>query len=203
VGISELFAPGFVVRTGPIDPETPLHPEEAVYVERAVAKRRNEFATGRALARSALTELGFPDFVLRPDSERAPIWPEGITGSISHSSTQAIVVAGREADLGSIGVDIEDERELEPRLWRILFTPEEIAYLETAPEMGLVFFSAKEALYKAQYPRTRRFVAYREAVLRVVGPALLECSLDDLVVPARFDRSNHAVVSAVQITAPR
>jgi 4'-phosphopantetheinyl transferase EntD len=62
---------------------SPLYPEEAVHVERAVEKRRRDFALGRACARRALAVLDDrPPTAILVGEERAPVWPEGIVGSI-------------------------------------------------------------------------------------------------------------------------
>ena len=67
---------------------------EAASIVDAVPKRRREFATARALAREGLERFfGLHDFNLLNDKDRAPIWPQGIAGSLSHSSTRAWVDA--------------------------------------------------------------------------------------------------------------
>ncbi|MGX9147748.1 hypothetical protein [Mesorhizobium sp. 128a] len=49
-------------------------------------RRRREFGWGRHHAREALRHLGFaPVAILSRD--RAPLWPSGVVGSISHSSS--------------------------------------------------------------------------------------------------------------------
>src|SRR3569623_1114660 len=81
------------------DEPQPIHPDEAQQVAGAVAKRRVEFAAGRACARRALTRLGIRDFVLKNGAARAPRWPRGVVGSISHAGAipggRCGVVVGR------------------------------------------------------------------------------------------------------------
>jgi hypothetical protein len=59
--VHSLFPPGVAVavRREPGDPAD-LLPGEAVYVAKAVPKRINEFAAGRACARRALATFGMP-----------------------------------------------------------------------------------------------------------------------------------------------
>ncbi len=170
--LEALFDPRVVVRTAPIDAVNVarLSPREAAAVERAGAKRKQEYATGRVLARAALAELGIEGFELLNGEDRCPLWPEGIAGTVSHSATRAVVAVGRQHEVGTLGVDIEHRSVLERRLWGMTLLPEEVAYLEARREaeqggLALVLFSFKEALYKAQYPRSREYMGF--SALRV------------------------------------
>jgi 4'-phosphopantetheinyl transferase EntD len=69
-----------------------------------------------------------------------------------------------------LGIDLEWIGRVERDHYSELFTPSEIAAIEAAPveERSLIttcFFSAKEAIYKAQYPLTGQFVAFSEVSL--------------------------------------
>src|SRR5215469_16812348 len=75
----------------------PLRPAEAAIVARAVEKRRAEFATGRACAHAALDAWGAPDAPLLPGPDRAPLWPDGFVGSISHARGACAAVAAPRA----------------------------------------------------------------------------------------------------------
>jgi enterobactin synthetase component D len=149
------------------DWEGALTSSERALVERAVDKRRREFATGRRLARAALAELGMREVELLNGRDRAPLWPHGVSGSISHSDHCAVVAVAH-ARHGTLGVDVEHRSELKRELWSSVFLEREIATLDACFEepvrgrMALVLFSAKEALYKAQYPRTSTFMGFHE-----------------------------------------
>ena len=69
--------------TGSAEPD-PLFPEEEALLLRAVSKRRNEFALSRTCARRALANIGVAPCSILRTSDRAPIWPSGIVGSITH-----------------------------------------------------------------------------------------------------------------------
>jgi hypothetical protein len=56
-------------------------------IARAVARRRDEFTTGRRLAHEALARLGCVAASLPPDRDRVPRWPESFVGTISHSGS--------------------------------------------------------------------------------------------------------------------
>lgn len=144
-----------------------LSEREARAMAGMVEKRRREFATARVLARKGLERFfGVPGFDLLNAPDRAPVWPSGVTGSIAHSHTRAWVALVDSA-FGTVGIDGEDRDELGRNLWHLTLRDEEAAYLETlldASSRGrraLAIFSAKEALYKAQYPRSGSFMDYK------------------------------------------
>ena len=60
--------------------EDDLTPGERELVAKAVDSRRREFSTGRVLARDLLRELGSETAELLRDSDRVPVWPEGVGG---------------------------------------------------------------------------------------------------------------------------
>ena len=120
----------------------------------AVPKRRSEFLAGRVCAALALRAAGQPMHVSR--TGRAPIWPPGVTGSISHSDTRAIAVVSLTHT--AIGVDCETimQDALAQRLQPSLISPAEAQLCPpTLPFASFltVVFSAKEALYKALSPQ--------------------------------------------------
>lgn len=162
-----LFGPDIVTLTGPVDDAAvaELTSREAETLLRAVDKRRREFATGRRLARRALAQVGVHGFDLLNGDDRAPIWPPDIAGSITHCDTRAVVAVARRSEVGTFGVDIEHRAGLPQRLWRMTMLPEEVAFLDAQPaaereRWALYLFSAKEALYKAQYPVSRTYMGF-------------------------------------------
>jgi 4'-phosphopantetheinyl transferase EntD len=153
--------------------DAPLYPEEAVHVARAVAKRRAEYAAGRACARAALTALGTPAGPIPRDPERgAPVWPEGVVGSITHCDGYRAAAVARATDILTIGIDAEPHGPLpEGVLDIILATDAERAALadltaaDPATHWDRLLFSAKETVYKAWYPYHRRMLDFTEAEL--------------------------------------
>lgn len=132
---------------------------ERTTIQHAVPRRQREFAAGRAAARVAMEQVSSPPAPLHVGQDRAPVWPAGLVGSIAHSSRVCVAVAAWRNAVCSIGIDIEDDAPLEPNLWPIICTPEEIAGLHTLPEKQrghrvTQIFCAKEAYYKWQYPLT-------------------------------------------------
>lgn len=155
--VKALFdAPVAVAATDPRRPQPAPLDGEAAHLTRAIAKRQQEFAAGRAMAREAMEILaGTPVSMPIPVAEdRAPIWPAGWQGSISHKSTLCMAVAGRSGAL--LGLDLEEDTPLAQDLIPTICTEQEIAPFAGPNEASWakLIFSAKEAAYKAQYPLT-------------------------------------------------
>jgi 4'-phosphopantetheinyl transferase EntD len=157
---------GTAVAVDLIGPAAPFDAVEAEAVARAIPARRDSFATGRRLARGALTQLGCNPSGLPPDGDGVPCWPEGFLGSISHSDNLCIALAGREAELAGIGVDIERTGRVRPGLARHICRPD-----ETDAQMPIALrFVAKEAFIKACFPRTRCLLGFQEVRIDASGP---------------------------------
>lgn len=121
----------------------PLVGAEAELVARAVPRRRAEFSAGRSAARAA---LAMPDQEIHRAETRAPIWPEGWCGSISHSAERCVAVAARTCDLAGVGVDLEPDVPLDAALRDTILRPEEG---QATAAQAIRVFSMKEAVYKA------------------------------------------------------
>lgn len=137
-------------------------------------KRRREFAAGRQCARSALRQCAVVDFALLNGSDRCPIWPEGIVGSITHADGMAAAVVAPDHRFASVGLDAERRDRVGEDLWSRLFVPAELEWLGNLevtrrPGAAALLFSAKEALYKCQYPLTRRWLDFHDVRLKVTG----------------------------------
>ncbi len=155
------------------DDESDLHPDERALVERAVDKRRREFAAGRRCARTLLAQLGHPGRPLLRNDDRTPRWPDELVGSISHSAELCVVAVARRATHASIGLDVEPDAALEPPIWKKICTPGELEHLVGAAppaERGRVarlVFSAKEATYKSVYPLMGKVFGFQDVELHV------------------------------------
>ncbi len=144
------------------------------HLARAVPKRRAEYLAGRVLARQLLAPLGFADFTLARGEDRAPQWPPGIAGALSHNSHTALCAVHRESGLGGVGLDVETLLSVEraEELWSAIVSPAEREALlgETLPFNALLTltFSAKESLFKALYPQVRCYFDFLDARMTAV-----------------------------------
>lgn len=148
------------------------HEAEHALVERAVAKRKHEFAAGRALAHALISRLGGADEPLLPGKGRAPAWPEGLVGSISHGAGLCVVAVAPQAQCSALGLDVEDAAPLKQKLWRHVLREEERAELaglsdDSAGRRAKLVFSAKECFYKALWPRLTRVLNFEDVRLTI------------------------------------
>jgi 4'-phosphopantetheinyl transferase EntD len=144
-----------------------LLPQEWAYIRGAVPARRAEFGTARVLARRALAALGLAGVALNPGRDRAPTWPAGVVGSITHTRGYCAVVLGRSPPLRSVGIDAEELRALDPGVVAMVLRPDERDWLREQPrtlqeDLAVIFFSAKEAYYKCQYPLSETFLDFQD-----------------------------------------
>lgn len=185
-----------------------IWPEEAQFVAQAVPKRQAEFAAGRSAARAAMRMLGGPDIAIPASADRAPSWPAGWHGSISHNDRWCLAAVTRGA--AHLGVDIEAATPLKPDLLSTICSPAEVARIAGADQgmLAKVVFSAKEAAYKAQYPLTETLFGFDhlDVVLaphdgrfqaRFVQPAGQFAAGD--VLQGRFATVRGQIVTAVTI----
>ncbi|MDK3019173.1 4'-phosphopantetheinyl transferase family protein [Pseudodonghicola flavimaris] len=161
-----------VAATDPRTPQPALWPEERAGLPRARPARLREFAAGRSAARHALAQLGLPPAAIAHGIDRAPVWPAGVVGSISHCSNACVAVLARAGRLSALGIDLEEEVALPLDLIPAICTPAEAARLALLPpaRRGLiakVIFSAKEAAYKAQFPLSGRLFGFQTLEVRL------------------------------------
>lgn len=141
--------PGLRIGIAPVSGVALLHPEEARAIAAAVPGRQAEFSAGRAAARMAMgANAAVP---MGPD--RAPVWPPGIVGSISHAGGWALAVVGA----GPIGADLELDEDLPDEVCETVLLPAERGLDRRRARL---VFSAKECAYKAQYPATRALFGF-------------------------------------------
>ena len=146
-----------------------LFPAEQAAIAKAVDKRRREFTSVRACARRALAQLGQPPAPLIPGERGAPGWPDGITGSMTHCDGYRAAVLARTSDLASIGLDAEPNLPLPDGVEKtIALTAElnhvaELARSQPGVCWDRLLFCAKEAVYKAWFPVTRRWLGFEQA----------------------------------------
>lgn len=119
----------------------------------ASAGRVAEFQAGRRAARRAMAALGVKPVSIPMASDRSPIWPSGLVGSISHCKGACLAVVSHADRIRGLGLDVEPMVDLPPDTWGIVLRPEEISAIGAdAGKLALQIFVAKEAVYKAQYP---------------------------------------------------
>jgi 4'-phosphopantetheinyl transferase EntD len=200
------------------DADDDLHPAERGLVANAVPKRRREFAAGRRAARELLASLGAAPGPLLRGADRAPVWPAGLVGSISHCDALCAVAVARTDAAAGVGIDVEPDLPIDEELWSRICTPAEVdQVLGDAPpaERGRVarlVFSAKEAFYKSVSAHVGRVLGFHEVTLQVdwrtgrfipgVGDAVARTLPGGRPPEGRFARRGGFLLTGATLAAP-
>jgi 4'-phosphopantetheinyl transferase EntD len=190
----ETLVPATVVaiETFTDEPGEKPFPGEEDLIANAVEDRRREFITARRCARAALRAFGLPDTPIRPGTSREPRWPTGMTGSITHCTGYRAAAVARTADVDLLGIDAEPNDPLPDGVAESITVPGELEMLDrlnrTYPgtHWGRLLFSAKESVYKAWFPVTRRWLDFEEARL-TIDPAAATFTATLLTDGTRID----------------
>lgn len=128
-------------------------------VRDAAPKRQIEYLAGRLCARQALQQLTGTPHVPGTAESKAPLWPSGTVGSITHSGDLAAALVAPAARYQGIGLDAERQLELAraERLAPQILTPDERSQMTALPasqraHFVTTAFSLKESLFKALFP---------------------------------------------------
>ncbi len=159
--------------TDPRAPMPRLMGDEVLAVEHVPAARAREFAAGRLAARKAMEMLGHIQRPVLQGPDRAPIWPPGLIGSITHSERDCLAVVSDDPEIRALGLDLDPAIPLDAATWPRVCTATEMAWLASLGPSQRGHFArlircAKEAVFKAQY-------------------ALAPCSLDYHAITLSFD----------------
>lgn len=147
-----------------------LYPQEEAAVARAVEKRRTEFRTTRTCARLALHRLGAPVRAIGVGLRGVPLWPDGVVGGLTHCAGYRAAAVAWASDVVALGVDAEPNEVLPDGVLDLVTVESERPHLAALPSSGGIcwerlLFSAKESVFKAWYPVTRRELAFDEAAV--------------------------------------
>lgn len=113
----------------PCAPMPRLIGDEVLALEGANATRARTFAAGRSAARAAMEQLGHvPRPILQGDTG-APIWPQGMTGSICHAPHDTLAAVTDDPAIRALGLKILSARALESACWPEICTIREMRWL--------------------------------------------------------------------------
>ncbi len=162
--IEALVPPGVATAVGDEIDLGGAHPAELALVDHAAPERRDHFLRGRACAHMALATVGLDGGPVLRDG-RAPAWPCGAVGSITHTDGYVAAVAAAGVTCRSIGIDAEQRLPLAARVAQRVHTHGELNHhrtLDPAIPWATIAFSIKESLYKAWNPLERRWLGHRD-----------------------------------------
>jgi 4'-phosphopantetheinyl transferase EntD len=191
--LRSLAADGVITGARPIreaDVGLLLAPEAAA-IERAVPKRRREFASGRVLLRSLIGTTA--PITVGPD--RAPVFPRGVSGSLAHDDRDAIA-AITHLDGVTLGVDIEPSTPLTATESELVLRPD-----EKNVDAHLAF-TLKEAAYKAWSSGHGRMLDHHDIRVFLGCGTFTATIVDDGVeIDGRYARTGDRWV-ALAVTRP-
>ncbi|MBI4237781.1 MAG: 4'-phosphopantetheinyl transferase superfamily protein [Deltaproteobacteria bacterium] len=140
--------------------------------------RRCEFLAGRYCAQQALQQIVSPPIPWIPAGhDRSPRWPDGIVGSITHTTDYVAAAVARSDRIGALGIDSESllPATVVREMAALVAYPEELAlFRSAAPSLAearvavTLCFSMKESLFKCLYPLTQRYVDFLSAQIIAV-----------------------------------
>lgn len=166
-----LGAPGLLLGHRLISPgdEHALLDEEAASIASPVIAVRRASGAARIVARQLLAQLGYHGVPLPRGASGAPVWPEGVSGSLAHDDEVAVAAVGMHRDFIAVGIDVEPAVALPPGMLALIATPQELRGSAGDPLRGKLLFAAKEAVYKAVYPLDRVFLEFRDIEVDLAG----------------------------------
>jgi len=151
---------------------TKLHAMEILWSHQFKSdQRRLEYISGRRCVHFAMEQAGFFNLPVLTNPDRSPNWPSSITGSITHSnSNAAALIASPSQYVKGLGIDIENlKRIVNPNISNHVLNPEEQNHWFTRKSTGLqnlkIIFSIKECIFKCFYPRHRIYLGFMDAVI--------------------------------------
>ena len=145
-------------------------------LSQAGRKRKADHLAGRIAAFHTLNRKTIPGI----GSSGEPLWPAGVSGSISHSGTQAVAIC-RENSL--VGIDCEaiivesEAREIQDG---VIDAQESRLLADSHFPFDLAFtlaFSAKESLFKALFPQVQAWMGFDSARVTALAADTLTLTL--------------------------
>lgn len=185
-----------------------LLPQEQKVVRDAVDVRKGEFGDARWCAHRALQELGLRDAPPIMKGERGmPLWPPGVTGSLTHTQGFRAAVVAYTNEVAAIGVDAEPAEALPQGVLGQIASQHEQQQVLSLQQAGMswadkLLFCAKEATYKCWFPLMRRELGFDQAEIDLKDDGTLVAYLLNQPSPVPFfegrwvNRAGYLIVSA-------
>ena len=144
-------------------------------LSRAVPRRQAQFRAGRYCAMRALEALdaGIDQRHVDRAPSGAPIWPVGVTGSITHTDDFASAAVASTTAVVSLGIDTERimSEQQAREVGHLVASSMELEHCRAAgigsPAAVTLVFSAKESIFKCLHPLVGRMFEFDD--VRLVG----------------------------------
>ncbi|BAB49214.1 4'-phosphopantetheinyl transferase family protein [Mesorhizobium japonicum] len=142
--------------------EAHLLPEEARSIPARQPAMRRASGAARWVAHRLLADTGISDLAIPRAPSGAPLWPNGIVGSLAHDDDMAVAAVAPVGGIVSLGIDVEPAEPLPDDIFAIVATGADRTGAADPRLAGRILFAAKEAVYKAAYPLDREVLGYED-----------------------------------------
>ncbi|TPK55962.1 4'-phosphopantetheinyl transferase superfamily protein [Mesorhizobium sp. B2-4-19] len=142
--------------------EAHLLPEEARSMPARQPAMRRASGAARWIAHRLLADAGISDLAIPRAPSGAPVWPDGIIGSLAHDDEMAVAAVAPVGGIVSLGIDVEPAEPLPDDIFAIVATGADRTGAADPRLAGRILFAAKEAVYKAAYPLDRQVLGYED-----------------------------------------
>jgi 4'-phosphopantetheinyl transferase EntD len=164
LGCSGALAIGF---DEPRDRTANLFDDERALAASLSGSRRDAFTTGRWLTQQLQQQVVGRASAVSRGADRAPVWPAGCLGSITHTQTLVAAAVIEESTASAIGIDLEQRKRVGEHLFPRVLTPAERDRMTALADdarrnCATLIFSAKESVYKALNPILKRYIGFQE-----------------------------------------
>jgi len=184
-----------------------LPAEEQALVNGAVDRRKADFGDSRWCAHQALKNFmdAHPPILRGPRG--MPLFPQGISGSLTHTPTVSVRHCWRHPSWASVGIDVEVARPLPEGVFNTITSLGEqrrihkVMRSEDLQLLDTVLFSAKEATYKTWFPLTHRFLDFDQADIDLRPDGTFTSYLLARPVPVPFIQGRWTIRNGYVITA--
>ncbi|WP_284273019.1 4'-phosphopantetheinyl transferase family protein [Mesorhizobium huakuii] len=142
--------------------EAHLLPDEARSIPARQPAMRRASGAARWIAHRLLADIGIGDLAIPRAPSGAPVWPEGIIGSLAHDDDMAVAAVAPVGGIVSLGIDVEPAEPLPDDIFAIVATGADRTGAADPRLAGRILFAAKEAVYKAAFPLDREVLGYED-----------------------------------------
>lgn len=143
------------------------HPAELSMQDRSIAvATARETATAKCLA-SLIQQANLPTSVKIPRRETGDrSWPDGFVGSLTNKGTVVLAAMASKSKSCALGIDLELVEDADFSLVKARIAPEGLPQGVESSLGVTIALSAKEAVFKAQFPSTQQRIGYGDIRLR-------------------------------------
>ena len=150
-----------------LDRTESLFDEERALAASLSGKRRDAFTSGRWLTQQLQHRVTGSAAAVGCGADRAPVWPAGCLGSITHTHDLVAAAVIRDSEARGVGIDLEQRGRVREHLFPRVLTPAERDRMSALAEdarrdLATLVFSAKESVYKALNPLLKRYIGFQE-----------------------------------------